>query len=67
MFDEDLCQQGKNFANKIWNGFRLLKGWEVADIPQPEASKLGLEWYESKLNKTLFEIEDHFSKFRTSN
>ena len=41
MFDEDLCQQGKNFANKIWNGFRLLKGWEVADIPQPEASKLG--------------------------
>ena len=66
MFDEDLCQQGKNFANKIWNGFRLLKGWEVADIPQPEASKLGLEWYESKLNKTLLEIEDHFSKFRIS-
>ncbi|MGB3142942.1 MAG: valine--tRNA ligase [Maribacter sp.] len=66
MFDEDLCQQGKNFANKIWNGFRLLKGWEIADIPQPEASKLGLEWYESKLNKTLLEIEDHFSKFRIS-
>ena len=66
MFDEDLCQQGKNFANKIWNGFRLLKGWEVADIPQPEASKLGLEWYESKLNQTLLEIEDHFSKFRIS-
>ncbi|TLP81008.1 valine--tRNA ligase [Maribacter sp. ACAM166] len=66
MFDEDLCQQGKNFANKIWNGFRLLKGWEVADIPQPEASKLGLEWYEAKLNKTLLEIEDHFSKFRIS-
>ncbi len=66
MFDEDLCQQGKNFANKIWNGFRLLKGWEVADIAQPEASKLGLEWYESKLNKTLLEIEDHFTKFRIS-
>ncbi|MEP2280422.1 valine--tRNA ligase [Maribacter sp.] len=66
MFDEDLCQQGKNFANKIWNGFRLVKGWEIADIPQPEASKLGLEWYESKLNKTLLEIEDHFSKFRIS-
>ncbi|MEH6762559.1 MAG: valine--tRNA ligase [Maribacter arcticus] len=66
MFDEDLCQQGKNFANKIWNGFRLLKGWEVADIPQPEASKLGLLWYESKLNKTLLEIEDHFNKFRIS-
>jgi len=66
MFDEDLCQQGKNFANKIWNGFRLLKGWEVEDIPQPEASKLGLAWYEAKLNKTLLEIEDHFSKFRIS-
>ncbi|MDO1511908.1 valine--tRNA ligase [Maribacter confluentis] len=66
MFDEDLCQQGKNFANKIWNGFRLLKGWEIADIPQPEASKIGLDWYESKLNKTLLEIEDHFSKFRIS-
>ncbi len=66
MFDEDLCQQGKNFANKIWNGFRLIKGWEVSDIPQPEASKLGLEWYETKLNKTVLEIDDHFNKFRIS-
>jgi valyl-tRNA synthetase len=66
MFDEDLCQQGKNFANKIWNGFRLLQGWEVADLPQPEASKLALEWYESKFNETLLEIEDHFSKYRIS-
>ncbi len=66
MFDEDLCQQGKNFANKIWNGFRLLKSWEVADIPQPEASKLGITWYRSKFNKTLAEIEDHFSKYRIS-
>ncbi|MGC1517084.1 MAG: class I tRNA ligase family protein, partial [Maribacter sp.] len=66
MFDEDLCQQGKNFANKIWNGFRLLKGWEVVDLPQPEASRLGLEWYEAKLNKTVLEIDDHFSKFRIS-
>src|SRR6056297_366625 len=66
MFDEDLCQQGKNFANKIWNGFRLLKGWEVADLPQPEASKLALEWYDSKFNETLLEIEDHFSKYRIS-
>ncbi|WP_289061873.1 valine--tRNA ligase [uncultured Zobellia sp.] len=66
MFDEDLCQQGKNFANKIWNGFRLLKGWEVADLPQPEASKLGIEWYKAKFNKTLAEIEDHFSKYRIS-
>ena len=66
MFDEDLCQQGKNFANKIWNGFRLVKGWEVADLPQPEASKLGIEWYQSKFNETLVEIEDHFSKYRIS-
>ncbi len=66
MFDETLCQQGKNFANKIWNGFRLVQGWEVADLPQPEASKLGLEWYNAKFNKTLLEIEDHFSKYRIS-
>ncbi|MCM4164155.1 MULTISPECIES: valine--tRNA ligase [unclassified Arenibacter] len=66
MFDEALCQQGKNFANKIWNGFRLVKGWEVADLPQPEASRLGIEWYTSKFNKTLTEIEDHFGKYRIS-
>jgi valyl-tRNA synthetase len=66
MFDEDLCQQGMNFANKIWNGFRLVKGWEVADLPQPEASKLGISWYQSKFNHTLVEIEDHFSKYRIS-
>lgn len=66
MFDEALCQQGKNFANKIWNGFRLIKGWEVADIAQPEASKIGLEWYNAKFNRTLLEIEDHFSKYRIS-
>ncbi len=66
MFDEDLCQQGKNFANKIWNGFRLVKSWEVEDRPQPQASKLGIAWYQSKFNQTLVEIEDHFSKFRIS-
>ncbi|WP_339715596.1 valine--tRNA ligase [uncultured Kriegella sp.] len=66
MFDEDLCQQGKNFANKIWNGFRLLKGWEVKDLPQPEASKLGIDWYTAKFNQTLVEIEDHFGKYRIS-
>ena len=66
MFDEDLCQQGKNFANKIWNGFRLVKGWEIADLPQPEASKMGISWYQSKFNQTLVEIEDHFSKYRIS-
>ncbi|WP_298794719.1 valine--tRNA ligase [uncultured Allomuricauda sp.] len=66
MFDEALCQQGKNFANKIWNAFRLIKGWEVADLPQPEAAKIGIEWYTSKFNQTLVEIEDHFSKYRIS-
>ncbi|WP_282072933.1 valine--tRNA ligase [Polaribacter atrinae] len=67
MFDEDLCQQGKGFANKIWNAFRLIKGWEVdASLPQPETSKNGLVWYEAKFQKTLAEIEDHFSKYRLS-
>ena len=66
MFDEDQCQQGKNFANKIWNGFRLLKGWEVSDIPQPEASQLAIAWYGAKFDRTLAEIEDHFSKYRIS-
>ena len=66
MFDEALCQQGKNFANKIWNGFRLLKSWEVQDIPQPEASKLGIAWYKAKFQQTLAEIEDHYTKYRIS-
>jgi len=66
MFDEALCQQGSNFANKIWNAFRLVKGWEVADIPQPEAAKIGIDWYRAKLSQTLVEIEDHFSKYRIS-
>ena len=67
MFDEALCGQGKNFANKIWNATRLITGWEVSDtIAQPEHAKIGLDWYESKLNKTILEIEDHFSKYRIS-
>ncbi|WP_306352576.1 valine--tRNA ligase [Flavobacterium sp. '19STA2R22 D10 B1'] len=67
MFDEELCSQGKAFSNKIWNAFRLIKGWEVSDtIPQPESSKVAVEWFESKLQKTLIEIEDHFEKYRIS-
>jgi valyl-tRNA synthetase len=66
MFDEELCNNGKAFANKIWNAFRLIKGWEVADIPQPESSKVAIGWYESKLQQTLVEIEDHFEKYRLS-
>ena len=67
MFEEELCQQGKGFANKIWNAFRLIKGWEVdANLPQPETAKIGLVWYEAKFQKALAEIEDHFSKYRLS-
>jgi valyl-tRNA synthetase len=67
MFDEDLCQQGKQFANKIWNAFRLIKGWEVdASIPQPATAITGLVWYEEKFQKAIAEIEDHFSKYRLS-
>lgn len=66
MFDEELCNNGKSFANKIWNAFRLIKGFEVADIPQPESSKVAIEWYDAKLQKTLTEIEDHFDKYRLS-
>ena len=66
MFDEELCNNGKAFANKIWNAFRLIKGWEVAGIEQPESSKVAIEWYEAKLQQTLVEIEDHFEKYRLS-
>lgn len=66
MFDEDLCNNGKAFANKIWNAFRLIKGWEVADIAQPEASKIAIDWYEAKLQQTLAQIEDNFEKYRLS-
>ncbi|MDP5026990.1 MAG: valine--tRNA ligase [Flavobacterium sp.] len=66
LFDEELCNQGKGFSNKIWNAFKLIKGWEVADIAQPEASKLAIEWYEAKLQQTLAEIEDNFDKYRLS-
>ncbi|WP_435624987.1 valine--tRNA ligase [Flagellimonas sp.] len=66
LFDEALCQQGKNFANKIWNAFRLVKGWEVAELEQPESAKIGVEWYEAKFNQTLAEVDDHFSKYRIS-
>jgi valyl-tRNA synthetase len=66
MFDEELCNQGKAFANKIWNAFRLIKGWEVSDIEQPDHSRMAINWYEAKLNKTLAEIEDNFEKYRIS-
>ena len=67
MFDEALCSQGKGFANKIWNAFRLIQGWDIdKNIPQPKTAKVGLDWYEAKFQKALIEIEDHFSKYRLS-
>ena len=66
LFDEALCEQGRNFNNKIWNAFRLVKGWEVADIDQPEHSRLAIEWFNAQLNSTLAEVKDLFSKFRIS-
>ena len=66
-FDESLCGQGKAFANKIWNAFRLVKGWEVdSAIAQPESCKVAIEWYEAKFQQTLAEIEGQFSKYRLS-
>jgi len=66
LFDEQLCNQGKGFANKIWNAFRLVEGWEVSEIPQPDYAEKALAWYNAKLQNTLIEIEDHFSKYRIS-
>ncbi|RNL69227.1 valine--tRNA ligase [Sinomicrobium pectinilyticum] len=66
LFDEALCQQGKGFANKIWNAFRLVKGWEISDIPPAKVSEVAVRWYRSKLGQTLAEIEDHFAKYRIS-
>jgi valyl-tRNA synthetase len=66
LFDEDLCQQGKSFSNKIWNSFLLIKGWQVKEISQPIDSTIALDWYFGKFQKALIEIEDHFSKYRLS-
>jgi len=66
LFDEALCQQGSAFANKIWNAFRLIKGWQMADIPQPDYAKQSILWFKNKFQKTLSETEDDFSKYRIS-
>ena len=65
-FDENLCEQGRNFNNKIWNSFRLVKGWEVADIAQPNYANIAVKWFESTLAKTVEEVDDLFSKYRLS-
>ncbi|MDO4970778.1 MAG: valine--tRNA ligase [Bacteroidales bacterium] len=64
LYDDTLCEQGRNFNNKIWNAFRLVKGWEVADIEQPEHSRLAVEWFDNVLRSTEAEVKDLFSKFR---
>ncbi|MDO4880210.1 MAG: valine--tRNA ligase [Capnocytophaga sp.] len=66
LFDEALCQQGSGFANKIWNAFRLIKGWQTADIPQPDYAKKSIEWFQAKFQKVLTETEEDFSKYRIS-
>lgn len=67
MFDDKLCENGRNFCNKIWNAFRLIKGWESdSSIAQPECSRNAIKWFESRLSQTILEIEDLFSKFRIS-
>lgn len=67
LFDEALTEQGRNFTAKIWNAFRLVKTWDVdATIPQPEHSKIAIEWFENKLSNVIVEMDDHFSKFRIS-
>lgn len=67
LFDETLCEQGRNFNNKIWNAFRLVKGWETDNsTSQPEASKIAIEWFRNKLSETIIELDDLFSKYRLS-
>ncbi|MDD2192020.1 MAG: valine--tRNA ligase [Bacteroidales bacterium] len=66
LFDETYCEQGRNFSNKIWNAMRLIKGWDVEDIAQPQHSKIAIAWFKEKLNETILELEDDFSKYRLS-
>ncbi len=66
LFDEALCEQGRNFNNKIWNAFRLVKGWQVADVEQTEASKTAVAWFDAKLKEVSAELDDLFSKYRIS-
>jgi valyl-tRNA synthetase len=65
-YDEKLVEQGRNFANKIWNAFRLIKGWEVAEIDQPKENNIAIDWFESRLNKSIADLDDQYKKFRIS-
>ena len=66
LFDESLCEQGRNFNTKIWNALRLVKGWQVADVEQPEYAKIAIDWFNAKLSATIDEINDDFEKYRLS-
>lgn len=66
LFDESLCEQGRNFNNKIWNAFRLVKGWQTADTEQPEINAAAVEWFGAKLRQTNAELNDLFQKYRIS-
>lgn len=66
LFDETLCEQGRNFNNKIWNAFRLVKGWEVCEGEQPEANAIAVNWFAAKLRQTNAEVDDLFNKYRIS-
>ena len=66
LYDEKLVEQGRNFANKIWNAFRLVNGWSTEKMPVPDENKVAAAWFEARINQALTEIDDHFSKFRIS-
>ena len=67
LFDEILCEQGRNFNNKIWNAFRLIRGWETdSNIPQPVSAKIAIDWFNSKLSETILEMDSLFSRYRLS-
>ena len=63
-FDDSICEQGRNFTNKIWNSLRLIQGWEIEDKPQTEASRLALYWLNERIKKDVLEINDHYKKYR---
>lgn len=66
LYDEKLVEQGRNFSNKIWNAFRLVKGWTIAETAMPVENRVAIEWFSAKMNESLTELNDHFSKFRMS-
>lgn len=67
LFDESLCEQGRNFCNKIWNAFRLIKGWDIDEnLKQPDYATVAIKWFEAKLNEEIDIINDHFNKYRVS-